>query len=245
MLTRPTWVNFGSADRRQLGFLWDDARVVDDFTGDASAVLSAAMKMSPRARMVLAVALYEWVVWRFEGLHNHEEPQQILEAAWCATVDPRYLGFYYLEREEWVGPIEGPLWCAAAYLQHGLPKGYAFEGDLYDAMERLYLLANHVVPDPESLERWLQPTLRRLVGHYPPPQLDDYEDLFEHRIGEHLGTLIGRDTLDPSLAIDPVRDREFLSRVLAEASASKNPFLATREVLEERDFEGEPYVIPT
>jgi hypothetical protein len=244
MLVRPPWVSFGGQDRRQIRFLWDDARVDDDFNGDASAVLSAALRIAPRARMVLAVAFYEWIVWRFDGLHTREEPKQILEAAWCATVDPRYLAFYDIERTEWVGPIEGPLWCAAAYLQHGLPKGYALEGDLYDAMELLYLLALHVAPDPIVLERWLQPTLERLVVDYPLQESDDYEDLFDHHIGEHLGPLMGRDVLDPSGPIDAMRDRQFLSQVLAEASTTENPFLTTTDDLEEQGFEGVPYELP-
>jgi hypothetical protein len=246
MLSQPHWVNFGSADRRQLRFRWDDARVDDDFTGDASVVLSAALKMSVRARMALAVALSEWVVWRFEGLHARDEPRQVLEAAWCATVDPRYLAFFDVPREEWVGPVEGPLWCAMAYLQHGLPKGYELEGDLYDAMELLYLLAVHVVPEPEALERWLGPTLQRLVATYPVSLSDDdgLQDLFDHHIGERLGTLLGRDTLDPTLPIDLARDRRFLTQVLTDASATENPFLATPDDLEDEEFQGEPYVLP-
>jgi len=244
MLSQPTWINFGGADRGQLRYLWDDARVDDDFTEDASAVLSAALKMSARARMVLAVGLYEWIVWRLDGLHTREEPRQVLEAAWCAIVDPRYLAYFDLARTEWVGPVEGPLWCAMAYLRHGLPRGYDLEGDLYDAMELLYLLAMHVAPKPGSVQGWLAPILDRLVQNYPVQPEDDYEDLFGHRIGEHLGPLIGRDALDPRLALDPERDRQFLMEVLAAARDTENPFLATAEDLEEDGFEGDPYTVP-
>src|SRR3954452_3183060 len=129
MLTLPPWIDFGDGDRRRLNFLWDDARVYKDFTGDATRVLEAATEMSIRARLALLVGVYEWIVWRFDGLHQRTEPAEILEAAWCGTVDPRYLKFFELTREEWVGPVEGPLWCAFTYLEHGFRQAQAFEAD--------------------------------------------------------------------------------------------------------------------
>ena len=242
MLTRPAWQIFGS-DRRRLQFVWDDARVDEDFTGDASEVLSAALRMSVRARMALAVGLYEWIVWRFDGLHRRTEPKQVLEAAWCACVDPRYLNHYEFTRDEWEGPIEGPLWCAMAYLQHGLPKGYDLEGDLYDALELLYLLAAHVVPKDAHMEPWLETILQRLVQHFPlqPEAEIPFDDLFDHRIGERLGELIGRDALDPNLPLDAARDRRFLASMLAEGHNSENPYVASPEDLEEQGFEGAAY----
>ena len=237
-------MDFGPIELRNPRYAWDDARVDEDFTVDVSPVLSAALKMSVRARMVLAVGLYEWVVWRFEGLYTRKEPRQILDVAWCGTVDPRYLNTYEFAREEWVGPIEGPIWCAMAYLNHGLPKGYGLEGDLYDALEYLYGLTYHVVPNRSGLEQWLRPTLDRLVARYPPTAKDPLDDLFDHRIGEHMGPLIGRDTLDPRAAVDVERDRRFLAQVLSVAREEETPFLATLEELEEEGFEGEPYVLP-
>src|SRR5262245_61289057 len=101
MLTRPSWIEFCGADRRTLQFPWDDLRADDDFTADPSALLEAAEQMSIRARLALLVGQYEWIVWRFEDLHQRAEVTQILEAAWCGTVDPRYLAFFELSREQW------------------------------------------------------------------------------------------------------------------------------------------------
>ena len=61
------------------------------------------------------------------------------------------------------------------------------------------------------------------------------------RIGERLGVLIGRDTLDPNLPLDPMRDKIFLDALLAEARNVENPFVASTEDLEEQGFEGAPY----
>jgi hypothetical protein len=191
------------------------------------------------------VGLAEWVAWRFEGLHSHAgEPLQILEAAWAATVEPKYLAFYDLTREDWVGPVDGPLWLALTCLQHGLPKGYAFEGDLYKSLEILHGLAAHVVPDRRPYDAWVDGTVNRLSQQFADRPVDLFDDLFERRVGERLGPLIGRDSLDPTRPVDAARDRHALAQLLQHAAASGNPFLATPDELQELGFAGTPYVIP-
>ena len=243
MLSRPPWVDFGDGDLRVLTFLWDDARVFDDFTGDATRVLDAAPEMSIRARLALLVGLYEWILWRFDGLYQRAEPEQILEAAWCATVDPRYLKFFELTREEWVGPVEGPLWCAFTYLEHGFRQANAFEADTYTALEFNYLLAHHVIPDARPFEHWVDRVLARFVERYPVGASETFEDLFEERIGEHLGPYVGRDALDPARPPDMARDRAFLLEVLQETRSVENPFLADEDDLDDLRFAGPPYVL--
>jgi len=241
---RPSWIDFGDVDRRTLRFLWDDARVHQDFTGDASDVLDAAEDMSVRARLALLAGLYEWVLWRFDGLHQREEATQILEAAWCGTVDPRYLVFFELTREEWVGPVEGPLWCAFTFLEKGFRQAHAFHKDTFQAIEFNYLLAMHVLPSTEPFERWLDLTLNRFEETYPVPPEDPFEDLFEERIGAYLGEFVGRDALNPAIPVDVTRDRAFLTQILEQAHAVENPFLATEEDLEDLGFGDVPYVLP-
>lgn len=83
-------------------------------------MLDQAARLAIRGRMALAVALYEWLVWRFDGMQDRPDPIEVLEASWCATVDPRYLIYFELDRDDWVGPIDGPLWCGMTHLSHGL-----------------------------------------------------------------------------------------------------------------------------
>src|SRR4051812_6240320 len=224
MLTRPTWINFGDADLRVLRFLWDDARVHHDFTGDAATVLAAARTMAVRARLVLLLGLSEWVVWRFDGLHRRKEPGEIIEAAWCGTVDPRYLAFFELTREHWVGPVEGPLWCALTFLEDGFRESYAVEADTFRAISFVYRLAFHVIPDRRPFASWMTAILNRFTTTYPLLPDDPIADLFDRRIAERLGPLIGRDALDPSLPIDAARGRAFLVRLIGQAREEENPF---------------------
>lgn len=250
MLTRPPWISLSDEERRHIRFIWDDSRAMKDFTGDASEVLSASLQMSLRARMVLCVGLYEWIVWRFEGLHTRAEPLQIAQVAWCAVVDPRYMRFFELTREEWLGPVEGPLWCAATWLQPAMSEGHLFPGGVYDALSFLTRMALHVEPNADRFQAWLQIILERLVRFYPLVPEDPFKDLFEHRVSQRLGPLIGRNSLDPTSSdlmhgTEVLVARQFLAQTLADACDEGNPFLSTPGDLHDLGFFDEPYVLPT
>jgi hypothetical protein len=243
MLTRPSWIQVGD---QRIRFAWDEERSVRDLSADAAPVLRAAMKMSMRARLVLCMGLYEWVVWRFEGMHARQEPLQIVEAGWCAAVDPNYLRFFDLTREDWRGAVEGPLFCASTWLQPAMSRGDRFPKDLYDTLSLLYRLALHVLPDGEGFGAWLGLILERLPERHPLMPDDPFADPLDHDIGRRLGPLIGRDALDPregeaTRGVDVV---DALDQMLQGAKDSGNPFLRSPAELKEAGFRGSPYVAP-
>ena len=245
MLTHPRWIEMSDQERQNLRFIWDDTRALLDFTGDAAPVMRASMKMSLRARMVLSMGLYEWIVWRFEGLHNRIEPLQIAQAGWCATVDPRYMRFFELTREEWRGPVEGPLWCAATWIQPAMSQGHLFPRGVYDALSFLTRMGLHVLPNLDRFQAWLEAVLNRLIQLYPLTPDNPFEDLFNRRVSQRLGPLIGRNVLDPAEQPDAKRAVSFLSQTLREARNTRNPFLSSPDDLKEAGFTGSPYVILT
>jgi hypothetical protein len=244
MLTRPPWIAFTDQEKQTIRYVWDDTRAVKDFTGDAAPVLRASMEMSLRARMVLCMGLYEWNVWRFVGLHRRREPLQIAEVGWCATVDPRYMTFFELTREEWRGPIEGPLWCAATWLQPAMSQGHKFPRGLYDAISLHTRMALHVLPDIDRFQEWLSIILRRLVEIYPLTPEDPFQDLFDQHVPQRLGSFIGRNVLDPTHEYDPVAGVSFLAHTLRDARMEENPFLSSPNYLKDAGFTDEPYVLP-
>ncbi|PYN38702.1 MAG: hypothetical protein DME01_00775 [Candidatus Rokuibacteriota bacterium] len=245
MLTRPPWVQGPSdRERRQLRYIWDDTRTLRDVTGDAAPVLGASMKMSLRARMVLCMGLYEWIVWRFEGLHWRPEPLQIAEVGWCATVDPRYMRFFELTREDWQGPVEGPLWCTGMWLQPAMSQGHAFPRGVYDAVSLLTRMGLHVLPNVEQFREWLGVTVDRLIQLHPLTLDNPLDDLFDRHVSERLGPLIGRDILDPAVEPDAEQALSFLAQNLREARDTENPFLASPADLRDVGFSDAPYVIP-
>lgn len=168
MLQAPRWVRFDDPDH--LTFPWDDALGgAHDLGGDVEStmVVRTALRIEPRARMALAVALAEWIVWRFDGLHGRTQPAAFLEAAWCATADPRYMRFFEVPRTDWMGPVEGPLWFAITHLRHALSVGVDFPRDLFDGLSFLARLAAYVQPTPAPLMAWLPPVLDRQETTFP------------------------------------------------------------------------------
>jgi len=243
MLIRPDWIHFTDREKVNIHYVWDDTRGPKVFVCDAAPVLRAAMQMSLRARLVLCMGLYEWTVWRFEGLDTRPEPLQIADAGWCAVADPRYLKFYELTRTEWLGPIEGPLWCAAMWLQPAMSRGYAFPKDLYDAISFLTRLAIHVLPRRDGFEAWLDVILKRLVQVFPEAPEEPFRDVFDRHVGRRLGPYIGRNVLNPAGTFDPEESVRFLAQTLRQASVAGNPFLSSPADLKDVGFRGVPYVL--
>lgn len=245
MLHAPPWIRI--ADRDQVLFAWDDAvGGATQWGGDAVAarVLASALRMECRARMALAVALAEWVVWRFEGLHQRSEPTDVVEAAWCGTADPRYLRFFELTRSQWLGPVEGPLWTAITHLRQGIAAGVDFPKDLYDTLALLTKLALYVQPQPDALLEWLPVVLDRLETAFPVTPDDPLADLFSRDPSSRMGPWVSRDMFDPAASWHLGDGRRFLQQVLSTARDEKNPFLARPDELADARFTGVPYVLP-
>ena len=221
----PPFVQICSGLRGPLHYRWDDTRASKDFTGDADWVLDAAAGMSIRARIVLCVALYEWVVFRFAEVCHDPIPMQILEAAWCGTVDPRYLVYFELDRYDWLGPIRGPLWCAITWLRPAIADGDDQPEEIDDALQYLTRLALHVLPDPGPFGRWLHGVLERLAQLFPRTPDDPFEDLFSQEPGRRRGELIGREVLDLAIPYSVDMGRPSVIAHLAAAEAARNSFV--------------------
>lgn len=243
MLYTPPWVRFHDAGR--LHFRWEDAVLsTRDLGSEAQAqpVLRTAQRIEPRARLALAIALTEWIVWRFEGLHTRKEPSAYLEAAWCATADPRYLRAFELLRADWRGPVEGPLWCALTQLGHAITRGVDFPRHLFDALAYLTRLAMHVQPSAGPLSAWMPLVLDRLALVYPAAQEDPLvADLFALDSAARLGRWVPREVFDLAIPFDGNTGRAFLESVLATAQWEGNPFLRTPGELRAGRFQGKPY----
>jgi hypothetical protein len=246
MLTQPSWICFTDQEKQTIQYTWDDKREWQNVTGDAPPVLGAATQMSLRAGIVLCLGLYEWIVWRFEGLHRRAEPLQIAQVGWCVTVDPSYMVFFELDdRSKWPGPIEGPLRSATSCLHFAMSEWHRSPDNVYGTIPDLTQLAMHVVPDVDRFEAWLKIILDRLIQTFPLVPEDPFEDLFGHRVAQRFGPLIGRSVLDPTTEYMPPEGRDFLAQMFREAQAEENPFLASPSYLKEfTSFYGEPYVIP-
>jgi hypothetical protein len=208
-----------------LRYIWDDTRASADYRYDPDWVLQAAAGMSTRANMVLCVGLYEWIMWRFDAFVDDPVPRQVLEAAWCATVDPSRIALFELARREWLGPVRGPLWCAVTWLRPAVASGDDFPFEIEDALQYLTRLAVHVCPWRDPFEQWLRDVLTRLTALFPFVPDDPFDDLFSEETARRRGTLIARSVLDTTHAYDIGEGARWSAALLRQANAASNPFL--------------------
>jgi hypothetical protein len=227
-LGRPPFVDIGGQPRGPLRYVWDDTRASRDFRSTANWVLEAAAGLSVRAQMVLCVGLYEWLVWRFAEVCDDPAPVQIIEAAWCGTVDPRFLTFFELDRNAWLGPIRGPLWCAITWLRPAITDGDEQPDEIDDALQYLTRLSLHVLPNPGPFVRWLRGVLERFARLFPRVPDDPFDDIFSQEPGRRRGTLIGRGALDLAMPYPIEMGEPWAMALLASIDAQRNPYVARR-----------------
>jgi hypothetical protein len=186
--------------------------------------------------------MYEWIIWRFQALKGDPGPGQLAEAAWCATVHPAYMGFALFDRDEWTGPIRGPLWGAQTWLvpmaQCDLNSLAACESGL----AYLYSLAMHVLPNTTAFESWLGSCIERIADLYAAPDEDPFTGLFRDPI-EGRGPFVAPPLLDLSGRFDPKHAKVYMSQFLSAALSAANPFLSSPKEMREEGFTGTPYTI--
>lgn len=206
-----------------LGYRWDDTRASDDFCTDASTIIERACALSLRARIALGVAVYEWIVWRFSAVSADPVPGRIAEAAWCACIDRRHMDYLELSRNQWRGPVRGPLWCATTWLLPMVFAGDEEPQEWQSGLDYLVSLARHVLPFPAPFEQWLDACLTRLTALYPAAPEDLFEDLFSENEEERRGGQVPREALDPTFPLRPEDTGRLIAQLLAEVRAGGNP----------------------
>lgn len=229
LLDVPGHIRAGLVPQLPLRYVWDDTRASGDFRRSADWVVQAMSQCCLRARLVLCMGLYEWVLWRFEGLHADPTPLQVAQAGWCATFDPRFLRYFELPRSSWSGPVGGPLWCAIAWLRPALASGDNHPEVVDEGLDCLARLALHVVPEQEVLEAWLEATVHRLVQAFPATTSDPLEDIFDRYVGLRRGPWIARSALEPHPDLDEEAAGRWLRALYLDATEAGNPFLMPRK----------------
>jgi hypothetical protein len=213
-------------NRPELRHRWDDTRASADFVRPAPEGLVDALRpVHLRARLALAIGMYEWVIERFRGLHSDPLPFHLAEAAWCANVDRAYMEYFELTRSEWTGPIRGPIWCAATWLLPAIFFSDEEPEEWESGVDYLARLALHVLLDPHPFQEWLNATVERLVTLYTAPPPDPFEDLFGQAEEQRRGPLVAREALDPAFPYQKEDAERLIRNLLGSADHRTNDLL--------------------
>jgi hypothetical protein len=221
----PSYMGDLQQRRLPLRYVWDDTRVSKDFRMDASWVLEAAGRCSVRARMSLCAALFDWVRWRFDGLHSDPAPSWVSQALWCGTLEPGCMPFADWNRQDWLGPVRGPLWCAMTWAWPAVLLGDAQPAELDDGIQYLSRLNAHVQPDPQRFELWLKMVLGQLVQHHPAAVDNPFEDLFDRFPVARRGELVDPAIFVPGATPSPEAANASAAQCWRVARAQAQPYL--------------------
>src|SRR3569833_244551 len=237
----PPYIAAAAIDDPVLRFVWDDTRATDDVRNVSDELIARVAPLTMRAKIALGIGIYQWIIWRFEPMLTEPLPFQLEEAAWCANVDQHYMEYFEIERENWLGPVRGPLWCAITWL---LPMIYFGDERPEEWRAGLSLLPNmalHVRTRKTPFEMWLNTCVERLLNLYTESAPDPFEDLFGEQQEQRRGPLIAPEAIDPGFDYRPEQTPVLLARYLQNVAQRGNPLLRTSDEMRMAGFGGIPY----
>ncbi|KQP22420.1 hypothetical protein [Pseudorhodoferax sp. Leaf267] len=240
MLELPVHIAAAHVDQPALRYAWDEWDVHRCYRPADAALQQRLHGLTRRATLGYMLACGEWVAWRLAGLHDRDEPMEVLEAGWAAIVDRLYTFGFETDDDEWRGPVLGPLNIMMTIIVDALHSNDHREDPAVPAawMSRL---AEHVLPDTRAFRRWQESCLVRLhrVCQAPPPSA---QDLFDHDARD--GDPVPRELYDPNRPYDPGQATQLIARFLEPLEDSDNYFLGTPEEMLDAGFVGVPYRWP-
>jgi hypothetical protein len=225
----PPYIRAAGADTPELRFKWDDWIASGAFVFKPDKIVQDLAGATLRARIVVGIGIYEWIIFRFRLVSEDPTPFQVAEAAWCGSVKQDCMIYEEFDRDEWLGPIRGPLWCAMTWL---IPMIFLDDNnsDEWDSgIAYLVRLAVHVLPHPQVFLDWLNETTRRMLALFPVVIESPFEDLFGENQEARRGPLIPREVLIPDFLFEPDMTEGLINRFLTSLDHRRNPYLTPPE----------------
>jgi hypothetical protein len=194
-----------------------------------------------KAKMAIAVAITEWIVWRFDGHTNLSDAHLRVEAAWASAIDPAYAKDLTLQmtKDDDTAPVEGPLELALCLLGE-IDALYA-NGNIFLASRIVYpaRLARHLMPTKKVYDDWLSATLRRTAQIFPRgPKYDRKTPTYD---ASHEKP-VPREFFDSALKYSQTASDAALNTFLQTLDPKQNPYLHTPQEMKAKGFKGTPYI---
>ncbi len=249
-LTIPAHIAAAGIAGRSIDFEWDDNNIRQYYCGESNERLNNKIRpLSPRGKLALSAGIAEWVIWRFHGLSDFTDALDYVTAVWAAVIDSRYLSGWRLpEHGTWVGPALEPQWIVAHALGRVFGVGQQRWSNTYE-VGYLASVAHHIVGRHEAYRAWLEAAMERLTKlSLIPESTRAFYKTIRHTRAEvdafDWGAPVPRAALDTTYEYDVARAPADLDAYLRGLDPARNPYLATREELIAKGFEGTPYTYP-
>ncbi|MHC5376275.1 hypothetical protein ACYRFF_02340 [Listeria welshimeri] len=239
----------------KINYSWDDNMIDEMLDYDyAKSVCDKLLNISLRAKIALNIGVYELVLAYLGELSDKAEPYQVVEAAWCANINKYYIYYIEFDHNEYIGPIDGPLWCGltsvvlSLYVSENIADvenldKYEYEDQqLYggnDDYAEIGLMGNislalYILPDNQTqlFKKWFENISERFIQLYFMPEEDEYSNLFGYNSEKDwLGDYVPREALDSKKNYQPSEARLLSKDFLQDVDYKENPYLVPPEEL--------------
>ena len=186
--------------------------------------------ISVKAAFALGVACFKWVVARVEGHIDTSDALRHIEAAWAASIDPRYANLPQPPPSRTSPPQEfvRPLHLATKMLSDAHA---GFTGDIDTIHTRAHgfvRLVDHIAGRHPAFDPWLAESLHVATSIGRRPR-------------DRSGGTMPRELFEPSFVWSEDAVQEALRRVVQTLDPAANPYLRSAEEMLADGFEGQPY----
>jgi hypothetical protein len=228
-LTVPPFIQRAGIADAPVGHRWDDTDPEFAYVTMDARLQRRIGETTHRGVLAVSAGLAEWIAWRFHKLCDEPLLFHKIEAMWAGLVDWRYLsGARLPEQHQWHGPVRGPIWAAANWLDRIVDL---LKREQFASPEAACLsdLVRHVIPRLQPFTHWRRFAIVRLAKLYPK----DRQDM--------LGSPIPRQVLDPDVSYDALRADALIDSFLRGLDTERNPFLSSPTDMVAKGFTGTPY----
>jgi len=238
----PSFVQSSGIVGAPIGYTWNADLALDLYgQKDQNPRLYLAIdQASYKAKMSLAVAIAEVIVWRFSGHVDLTDATNRVEAGWASAVDAAYARDLDAEmtHDDDQFPIEGALELALCVL--GEANSAYRTGSIYlaEPVVKLATLAAHILPDKDVFQGWLSSAVRALAQAFP--RTTDYDRASGVYDASHEKP-VPREFFDPPFRYDDNAAAAAIRQFLQSLDPQRNPHLRSADEMRAAGFTGTPY----
>lgn len=229
MNQKPNYIVNAHVDNNTIEYSWDSWGTWDTFGSMEEKDIERIKKLSLRARYALLLGASEWLAYRFESLIDRPDPFNIIDVAWAQAIDIRYGECEYLDRDDWNGPVKGPIRWEMVLVQDYVDHLHN-KLEIISGTTRAIQLALYVLSEDEQFLIWLEQTISRLERLYP------------YETNDPLGDPVPREALDPNYDFNVNETEKLLNAYLENFDYEENYYSNDPEEMIDEGFEGKPYM---
>jgi len=240
--TPPRYLQTSVVRSNQIRYVWNEADLRWVYTLPEGVDPNGATWASwiDAAVCGLTIAIVEWPIFRLMPFDSDPTPQQAVEAAWCANIDRHYCEGLEFNRDEWRGPVRGPLLSCMNMMHEALFESMeAGTRPLHCPSIASGLIEHTCGESYPAFLAWREQIIERLSHSYQAP--DPLQDLY----GEAESTMVvPPQAFDPQVNFDMALAPRLADEFLRNVDYDANPLLLTPDEMRRDGFEGVPYRYP-